>query len=79
MWGDEHGIAVTRSNTAVTRFEPIQRLDHASTTLYRLAGDGRNALLDLFVDEIPNTGARFRERSTRRFIPSSPCTHPPRR
>ena len=57
MWGDSgHGIAVTRSNTAVTRFEPIQHLPYQSTSLYRLAGDGQYGPLDLLVDEIPNTG-----------------------
>ena len=54
MWGqDGLGIAVTRSNKAVTRFEPIQHLNPGSFTLYRLSGDGRLGPLDLFVDQIP--------------------------
>jgi hypothetical protein len=55
MWGDESGgLGVTRSNKAVTRFEPIQRLNPNAFTLARLAGDGRLGPLDLLVDEIPN-------------------------
>jgi hypothetical protein len=54
MWGhDGVGEAVTRSNTAVTRFEPIQHISERSFTLYRLSGDGRLGPLDLFVDQIP--------------------------
>lgn len=56
FWGTDSpsGIAVTRSNRAVTRFEPIQRLSSNAFTLYRLSGDGRLGPLDLFADEIPN-------------------------
>ena len=54
MWGsDSGGLAVTRSNKAVTKFEPIQHLDYIPSSLYRLAGDGRLGPLDLLVDEIP--------------------------
>jgi hypothetical protein len=54
MWGsDNGGIAVTRSNMAVTRFEPIQHFDPHAFSLYRLSGDGRLGPLDLFVDELP--------------------------
>lgn len=54
MWGqDGHPVAVTRSNKAVTKFEPIQRVYPNPFTLYRLSGDGRLGPLDLFVDEIP--------------------------
>jgi hypothetical protein len=55
MWGTDSpsGIAVTRSNRAVTRFEPIQRLDSRAFSLYRVSGDGRLGPLDLLVDEIP--------------------------
>lgn len=54
MWGqDGLGLAVTRSNRAVTRFEPIQRLNPHPFTLYRLSGDGRLGPLDLLVDQIP--------------------------
>jgi hypothetical protein len=56
MWGNEGGgLAVTRSNKAVTRFEPIQHLDYHPFTLHRLAGDGRLGPLDLLVDEIPSS------------------------
>ncbi len=56
MWGDDSGggVAVTRSNKAVTRFEPIQHLDPKAGSLYRIQGDGRLGPLDLLVDEIPN-------------------------
>ena len=56
MWGDDSGggVAVTRSNKAVTRFEPIQRLKPNSAVLYRVSGDGRLGPLDLLVDQIPN-------------------------
>jgi hypothetical protein len=57
MWGDDSGggVAVTRSNKAVTAFEPIQHLALNALTLYRLEGDGRLGPLDLLADEIPNT------------------------
>ncbi|HEX8975700.1 MAG TPA: hypothetical protein VF781_04225 [Solirubrobacteraceae bacterium] len=56
FWGTDSpsGIAVTRSNRAVTRFEPLQRVNSNAFTLYRLSGDGRLGPLDLFADEIPN-------------------------
>jgi hypothetical protein len=56
MWGDDSGggVAVTRSNKAVTRFEPIQRLKPNSAVIYRVSGDGRLGPLDLLVDQIPN-------------------------
>ena len=55
MWGDDSGggVAVTRSNKAVTRFEPIQHLKPNSAVLYRISGDGRLGPLDLLVDQIP--------------------------
>jgi hypothetical protein len=60
MWGsDNGGIAVTRSNMAVTRFEPIQHFDPKAFSLYRLAGDGRLGPLDLFVDEIPTVKGKL--------------------
>lgn len=55
MWGDESGIAVTRSNMGVTQFEPIQRLKPGSFTLYRVYGNGSLGPLDLFVDQIPQS------------------------
>jgi hypothetical protein len=55
MWGqDGHPVAVTRSNKAVTKFEPIQHLSVNPFTLYRLSGDGRLGPLDLLIDEIPS-------------------------
>jgi hypothetical protein len=54
IWGDDNGVAVTRSNKAVTRFEPIQRTRPDSAGLLRLSGDGRLGPLDLLVDQIPN-------------------------
>lgn len=53
MWGDEDHVAVTRSNKAVTRFEPIQQYDPRAASLWRLAGDGRLGPLDLIVAETP--------------------------
>jgi hypothetical protein len=55
MWGDENGgVAVTRSNKAVTRFEALQHLSPNSFTLWRLTGDGRLGPLDLIVHQTPN-------------------------
>jgi hypothetical protein len=56
MWGDDSGggVAVTRSNKAITRFEPIQHLKPNSGSIYRISGDGRLGTLDLLVDQIPN-------------------------
>jgi hypothetical protein len=54
FWGDTNGgLAVTRSNKAVTAFEPIQQVDPHAGSLYRLWGDGRLGPLDLFVDMVP--------------------------
>jgi hypothetical protein len=56
MWGAAGtNVAVTRSNMAVTRFEPIQRLKLNSLGLGRLSGDGLLGPLDLFADQIPNS------------------------
>jgi hypothetical protein len=56
MWGGDSGdIAVTRSNKAVTRFEPIQHLSDKIITLFHLAGDGRLGPLDLLADQIADT------------------------
>lgn len=56
FWGSDNGsgVAVTRSNKAVTRFEPLQRVNPNIFTLWRLAGDGRLGPLDLLADMIPN-------------------------
>jgi hypothetical protein len=56
MWGSDNGnIAVTRSNKAVTRFEPIQHLNDRIVTLFHLAGDGRLGPLDLLADQLADT------------------------
>ncbi len=56
MWGDHNGnLGVTRSNKAVTQFEPIQHLNPNAFTLYRLSGDGRLGPLDLLIGEIPDS------------------------
>jgi hypothetical protein len=56
MWGGDSGnIAVTRSNKAVTKFEPIQHLSDKIITLLDLAGDGRLGPLDLLAEQIADT------------------------
>ena len=56
MWGSDNGsIAVTRSNKAVTRFEPVQHLSEKIITLFHLAGDGRLGPLDLLADQLSDT------------------------
>jgi hypothetical protein len=58
MWGDDSGgVAVTRSNKAVTRFETVQRVALSPLSLYRLEGDGRLGPLDLLADAIPGKGS----------------------
>jgi len=56
MWGDDSGggLGVTRSNMAVTRFEPLQHLKLNTAVLYRVSGDGRLGPLDLLVDQVAN-------------------------
>jgi hypothetical protein len=58
MWGDDSGggVAVTRSNKAVTKFEPIQHIKLNLFDLWRIQGDGEGQNpLDLFLDGIPST------------------------
>ena len=59
MWAGEingHGItAFTRSNKAVTRFEPIQRDRFTWANLFTLSGDGRLGPLDLLMSGTPAT------------------------
>jgi len=77
MWGSEDGgLAVTRSNKAVTKFEPIQRVDPHAFTLYRLAGDGGRGPLDLLVDMIPVLGKSYGPAGTfyRRVLPELSAT-----
>ena len=59
MWeGDVngHGVtAYTRSNKAVTKFEPIQRGKFTWAQLFTLSGDGRLGPLDLLMSGTPDT------------------------
>jgi hypothetical protein len=50
-------IAVTRSNKAVTRFEPIQKYSFTWSFLFTLSGDGRLGPLDLLLGGTPATPA----------------------
>jgi hypothetical protein len=56
IWGSDNAadFAVTRSNKAVTRFEPIQHVDADASSVWRIFGDGRLGPLDLFSVEIQN-------------------------
>ena len=59
MWAgtiNGHGItAYTRSNKAVTRFEPIQTGRFTWAQLFSLSGDGRLGPLDLLMSGTPDT------------------------
>ncbi len=59
VWAGEingHGItAFTRSNKAVTRFEPIQTANFTWAQLFTLSGDGRLGPLDLLMSGTPDT------------------------
>ena len=59
FWAGElngHGItAFTRSNKAVTRFEPIQTGRFTWAQLFTLSGDGRLGPLDLLMSGTPDT------------------------
>lgn len=59
VWAGElngHGItAFTRSNKAVTRFEPIQTAGFTWADLFTLSGDGRLGPLDLLMSGTPDT------------------------
>lgn len=59
LWGNDGGVAVTRSNRAVTRFEPAQRLNPGLAILARVAGDGRLGPLDLIVVGARSRGGRL--------------------
>ena len=51
-----HGVtAFTRSNKAVTRFEPIQTARFTWAQLFTLSGDGRLGPLDLLMSGTPDT------------------------
>jgi hypothetical protein len=61
FWAGEvngHGItAFTRSNKAVTRFEPIQTARFTWADLFTLSGDGRLGPLDLLISGTPDVKA----------------------
>lgn len=61
MWGSTSNgvdeIAVTRSNKAVTRFEPIQVFNANASAITRIFGDGRLGPLDLLVRETPDNSS----------------------
>jgi hypothetical protein len=58
VWAGEingHGVtAFTRSNQAVTRFEPIQTSRFTWADLFTLSGDGRLGPLDLLMSGTPD-------------------------
>jgi len=62
MWGDASGggIAVTRSNKAVTKWEPVQKiaLPKNTTAFYNAQGEGSGGPLDAFVDLLLGTNDR---------------------
>jgi hypothetical protein len=61
VWSDGNtGIDVTRSNKAVTAFEPVQHLALPAnlTSLYNAQGEGSIGALDLFVDVLVGTSDR---------------------
>jgi hypothetical protein len=59
MWAGDvngHGVtAYTRSNKAVTRFEPIRTARFTWAQLFSLSGDGRLGPLDLLMSGTPDT------------------------
>jgi hypothetical protein len=60
MWGDTNPhprIYLTRSNKAVTRFEPIQHVLSNAAELGNIFGDGRLGPLDLLASETPNVSS----------------------
>jgi hypothetical protein len=59
MWGNaDSGVYVTRSNRAVTRFEPIQHLPLSVNGFYNAQGEGSAGPLDLFADLLQPNGIR---------------------
>ena len=61
LWGDANtGVFITRSNKAVTRWEPVQRLSLPAnlTAFYNAQGEGSAGPLDAFVDLLIGTGDR---------------------
>ncbi|MHB1568194.1 MAG: sialidase family protein [Solirubrobacteraceae bacterium] len=48
-------MAFTRSNRAVTRFEPVRRYSYNWSYLFTLSGDGRLGPLDLLIGGTPTT------------------------
>jgi hypothetical protein len=61
LWGDANsGVFVTRSNKAVTRWEPVRRipLPPNLTAFYNAQGEGSVGPLDVFVDLLVGTTQR---------------------
>ena len=61
LWGDaNNGVWVTRSNKAVTRWEPVQKLSLPgnTTAFYNAQGEGSACPLDAFVDLLIGTTDR---------------------
>jgi hypothetical protein len=61
LWGDaNYGVWVTRSNKAVTRWEPVQKLSlpKNTTAFYNAEGEGSGGPLDAFVDLLLGTNDR---------------------
>jgi hypothetical protein len=61
LWGDaNNGVWVTRSNKAVTRWEPVQKLalPANTTAFYNAQGEGSGGPLDAFVDLLIGTTDR---------------------
>lgn len=62
VWGDAAGgLFVTRSNQAVNRFEPVQKMKSPSgaSFLWNAQGDGSTGALDVFVDASTADGRGF--------------------
>src|SRR6185437_15432836 len=61
LWGDaNYGVWATRSNKAVTRWEPVQKLALPKnvTAFYNAQGEGSGGPLDAFVDLLIGTNDR---------------------
>ena len=80
VWAGEingHGItAFTRSNKAVTRFEPIQTRRFTWAQLFTLSGDGRLGPLDLLMSGTPDvkTGPLVQGIYSARLLPELSAT-----
>jgi hypothetical protein len=58
-WGDANdGLFVTRSNRAVSRFEPVQRLRLAGGVIALVQGEGSRGALDFFANLLLDKGGQ---------------------